>query len=1063
MKKICYTEKHREKNKILRLQKKKLVTTLFFLIAFLTAIQLNAQTAKVIKGNVVESNGEPVIGASIGISGTTLGTITDLNGDFSITAPSTLPANAVLTVTYIGYTTQKKTIGNETVFNFVLDEDLTSLDEVVVVGYGTQRKATLTGSVVSVGNKELSSTKNQNTQNMLTGKVAGVRVVQQTSQPGELNNYFDIRGFGAPLIVIDGVSRSMDEFQRMDPGDIETISILKDASAAVYGVHSSNGVVLVTTKKGEQGKAQVEYSMYYGWQFPAEVLRPAGAFDRMTMLNEKTMRNQTEPKLTYQDEDFEKLRTGETRSYDWYDAVMRESAPQQQHNINVQGGGEKIDYFINFGYLNQEGFFKSGDLNYDRYNIRSNLNAQITKRLKVSLRLSGVLDQRERPHADVWGAFKALWRTPTTIGIYANDNPLYYNQISGVGNAVAMTSADLTGEHTYKRKIFQSSAEAAYTVPYITGLTAKAMFGYDNTLQDNSEFTKRYATYNYSGSGTYDPAYEGSINRLVRASYTDERRVWNVSLNYNRVFNAVHNVDAALVYEETYTLGYNFRGEREIKMPLPYLDLGTSVQYASGGPPSEYANKGLIGRLNYNFSGKYLFEGLFRYDGSSHFLPGEQWDFFYGLTGGWRISEESFIKDNLSLINNLKIRGSYGRLGDDGSNLYEFLGGYNYPGGGGTSGDYPRAYYLGTEFVPTIATRATPNYNITWYDIRTANIGLDFDLWNGLFGLSADLFQRDRSGLYATRAAELPGTFGAPMPQENLNSDRTKGLELELRHHHKIGELNYRLGANLALTRSMKVINIHTPYANSYDEWRNTRENRYGDVWFAWGDAGQYESYEQIGTYPVLTGTGTLPGDFIYEDWNNDGVIDDSDRYPFAITADPSKSDFQDKRNYPLMNFALNSQIAYKGFDLDFLFQGSALSNVAYGEQITQPLVWDGNVLPHLLDRWHPVDPKTDPYNPNTQWVQGYYAYGSIVADANSGFLIQNGAYLRLKSATLGYTIPKKVFGKTGINSLRLYVSGYNIFTITGVKGLDPERPTEQFGYMYPLNRTVNFGASIKF
>ncbi|MDR3260292.1 MAG: SusC/RagA family TonB-linked outer membrane protein, partial [Tannerella sp.] len=542
-----------------------------------------------------------------------------------------------------------------------------------------------------------------------------------------------------------------------------------------------------------------------------------------------------------------------------------------------------------------------------------------------------------------------------------------------------------------------------------------------------------------------------------------ERRTGNVSLNFDRVFNTVHNLNAVLAYEETYNYGYNFRAERELKMPLPYLDLGTSVQYASGSPPSEYANRGLIGRLNYDYNRKYLFEGLFRYDGSSHFLPGKQWDLFYGLSAGWRISEESFIKDNLSFIENLKLRASYGRLGDDNSNLYEFLGGYNYPGDGATSGNYPRAYYLGTEFVPTLATRATPNYNITWYDISNINLAIDLDLWNGLLGVTADFFQRDRSGLYATRAAELPGTFGASMPQENLNKDRNKGFELELRHRNRAGDLHYNLSANLTLTRAMKIVNIHTPYGNSYDEWRNTGENRYSDIWFAWGATGQYQSYDQIGTYPIMTGTGVLPGDYIYEDWNNDGVIDDNDRHPYGITADPSKSAFQDKKNYPLMNFAFNARFDYKNFDLDFMFQGSAFSNVAYGEQLSQPLAWDGNVLPHLLDRWHPADPKADPYNPNTAWVKGYYAYGTIVADQNSGFLIQDGSYLRLKTVTLGYTLPKKLFGVTGVNNLRLYVSGYNILTFTGVKGLDPERPTEVYGYMYPLNKTVNFGASLKF
>ncbi|MDR3261937.1 MAG: SusC/RagA family TonB-linked outer membrane protein, partial [Tannerella sp.] len=481
------------------------------------------QDRKTITGTVIDASGEPIIGASVRISGTNFGTSTNQDGVFSFTRPDNLRTDASITVSYIGYVSQTKMFGAGINLDFVLQEDLTNLEEIVVVGYGTQKKATLTGSVVAINNEKLGTTKNQNIQNMLTGKLPGVRVIQQTSEPGVMNNYFDIRGFGTPLVVIDGITRSMDELQRMDPGDIESISILKDASAAIYGVHSSNGVVLVTTKKGEDGKTQVEYSMYYGLQFPAEVLRPAGAFDRMTLMNEKTMRNQNEPKLTYFDEDFEKLRTGETKSYDWYDAIIRTSAPQQQHNINIKGGTDRINYFTNFGYLNQDGFFTSNDLNYSRYNLRANLNAKITDRLSLTVRLSGVLDNRERPHADVWGVFAALWRTPTTTSIYANDNPAYYGQVPGVGNALAKTDADLNGYNKYKRKIFQSSVDVVYTVPYIKGLTAKATLSYDNTIQDNTEFTKRYAMYNYSGSGTYDAAYEGNINRLMRASYTEER------------------------------------------------------------------------------------------------------------------------------------------------------------------------------------------------------------------------------------------------------------------------------------------------------------------------------------------------------------------------------------------------------------------------------------------------------------------------------------------------------------------------------------------------------------
>jgi len=250
---------------------------------------------------------------------------------------------------------------------------------------------------------------------------------------------------------------------------------------------------------------------------------------------------------------------------------------------------------------------------------------------------------------------------------------------------------------------------------------------------------------------------------------------------------------------------------------------------------------------------------------------------------------------------------------------------------------------------------------------------------------------------------------------------------------------------------------------NSYDYWRNNLAYRYNDIWFGKGDNGRYTSYDQIANSPIFTGNGTLPGDYIYEDWNGDGIIDGMDEYPIATTTDASKADLQDKRNYPLMNFSMNISADYKGFDLNLMFQGSAMSYVAYGEQLSMPLLWEGNALDMMMDRWHPSDPNKDPFDPSNQWVSGYYAYGAIGYDTNSRFAIQNGAYLRLKSAEIGYTLPASLIAKVGIKRMRIYTNAYNLFTITSVKGVDPERPTELYGYMYPLNRTINFGASITF
>lgn len=1033
------------------------------LLIFISSIHLGyGQNIKTITGTITDEFSEPIIGASITIENTSVGTITDSDGNFSLNVPSNTQR---LKISYVGFISQTIDITNRVSFKIVLKEDQKMLDEIVVVGYGTQKKATLTGSVAAINSEELMATKNSNVQNMLTGKIAGVRVIQKTSEPGEFNNQFDIRGFGNPLVVVDGVPRG--DFSRMDPNDIESISVLKDASAAVYGVRAANGVVLITTKKGEKGTAKIEYSMYYGIQNPIEKLKPVGTVNRMTLFNEKSMRSTTDPKLTFSQEQINEYLTGQKVSTDWYDEVMKSTATQQQHNVSVSGGGDKVDYYVNFGYTEQGGFFKSNSLNYDRYNLRSNLNAQITNNLRASLKVNGIIDQRDRPRASTWEIYKTLWRSIPSESVYANNRIGYYDKPNGdIQNVVAMSDADVSGYVNNKKRIFQSTMDLTYDIPFITGLSAKGLFSYDTTVDDNTEYTKEYNEYNYDeATGIYTAVPKNVPSRLYRRYNTSYSRLWQVSLNYNRLFAKAHNVSGLLLWEESYNQGDNIWAQRDLEIPIPYLFAGNSTnQIGNGDGISEYASTGLVGKFNYDYKGKYLAEFSFRYDGSSKFPKDSRWGFFPSASVGWRLSEEEFIKNAIPFADNLKVRASYGKMGDDSAAKYQFLSGYNYPNtDGNTQDNYPKGYVFGGEFINGLGFRSVANPYITWYTVKTMNIGLDTDLWKGLFGFSIDLFLRNRDGLLADRLISIPGTFGSTMPQENINSDRTKGFELELRHRNKIGQVNYNVTGIASITRSMNRYVESATRGNSYDYWRNNLAYRYNDIWFGKGDNGRYTSYGQIANSPIFTGNGTLPGDYIYEDWNGDGTIDSMDEYPIATTTDASKTDFQDKRNYPLMNFSMNISADYKGFDLNLMFQGSAMSYVAYGEQLSMPLLWDGNALDMMMDRWHPSDPNKDPFDPSNQWVSGYYAYGAVGYDTNSRFAIQNGAYLRLKSAEIGYTLPASLIGKVGIKRMRVYTNAYNLFTITSVKGVDPERPTELYGYMYPLNRTINFGASITF
>jgi TonB-linked SusC/RagA family outer membrane protein len=990
--------------------------------------------------------------------------VTDINGRFSL---PDVTANAVLTVSYIGYVQQRITVGNQSVLNIQMAEDVAALDEVVVIGYGTQKKATLTGSVVAINNEQIMVTKSGNIQNMFTGKLPGLRVIQKTSEPGQFTNQFDIRGLGNPLLVVDGVPRG--DLPRMDPNDIESVSILKDASAAIYGVRAANGVVLITTKRGEKGKAKIEYSGYYGIQVPAEVLQPLNAWDRAILYNETTMRSTSTPRKEYDESYFEQLSKGELPDTDWYDAIMRNSAPQQQHNISISGGTEKTDYYVNFGYTDQASFFKTNSANYNRYNLRTNLNAQITRDLRASIKLNMIMDETNRQNMSSWEIFAMLWRSRPTDPLYANNTAPYFYHPDIEFNPAASIYTDVSGYVSDKKNIMQSNMQLDYDVPLIKGLTASVMFSYDKTYNDNANFKKEYAEYRYNAvTESYETTLRNSKTNLNRSYSNSYTALWNARLNYDNIFVEAHHVNALLLYEESYNQGYDFRAFRYFDIPIPYLFAGnTENQEGTGSGLTENASRAMVGRLNYDFKGKYMGEFSFRYDGSSKFPKGKQWGFFPSTLLAYRISEESFIKDNIPFLQNLKIRGTWGKLGDDGASQFQFIEGYDYPQSYHNKQNVPRGTVFGNTFVNALGFRNAPNYDLTWYTATMLNLGIDADLWNGLFGFSADIFKRDRDGLLDTPAIVVPGTFGSGISQANLNADRTKGFEVELRHRNKIGEFNYNVSAFVQMTRNMWVNRLQVNRSNSYDYWRNNIVGRYNDIWFGKGAAGTFGSYEEIAN-SVYSNGATLPGDPIYEDWDGNGVIDDQDKYPIATTTSSNANlpgtNLNDTRNYPLMNFGLTLGGQWKWVDFSMLFQGAGMSYIGYGNMLLNPLAWDGNALEMLYDRWHPADSDEDPYDPSNTWISGYYPYGRTRAEETSKFNIQSGTYLRLKSAELGFTLPRNiVFEKTGIKNIRIFANAYNLLTITGVKGLDPEKPAETYGYLYPLNRTFNFGGTLTF
>ncbi len=1011
-----------------------------------------------ITGKVTGAAGAGLSNVSISLKGTTIGTSTNEDGVFSLDIPEGR-GNGTLVVSSVGYRTMEVSLAGKKEISIKLAEESKDLGEVVVVGYGTQKRANLTGAVSSIKGQDIITTKNENVQNMLTGKIPGVRVVQRTAEPGSFNNGFDIRAMGRPLIVIDGIPRTMDDFQRLDPNDIENLSVLKDASAAIYGVRAANGVVLITTKRGSSTRLELTYTGNYTWQIPSGLPSTVDAIEYMTLRNEAAMHNVAGGAPVFNDQQFEDYRTGKKQSTDWYPLVFSRYAPQHMHNLSAMGGNDKTTFYVGFGYESQQSFFKSNDLNYTKYNLRTNMSSKLTNRLTLDLNLAGVTDDQHRPYQDSWWIIRSFWRQGPQIPAYANNDPTkpYHGLIEG-DNPVSFIDADLGGFKKYNKKWFQSSASLKYDIPGIKGLSMKGLFSYDYFVSSANLFQKEYIQYRYDESSqTYSKFSRQSPNRIRREAYFKTQTLAQASLNYDGSFRK-HTVSALLLWEAQERKSDNFFAQRDMVLPLPYIFAGIAegqqaTMNARGDALYENTNMALVGKANYSFSGKYLAEFLFRYDGSSMFAKGSQWGFFPAASVGWRVSEEGFFRniDALSFITNLKFRSSYGLTGDDSSSSYQFVSGYNYPTAT-SSRNFTGGYVFDGSFNASADNKGIPNPNITWYTAKTFDVGVDFELWNGIIGFSGDYFSRHREGLLATRSGGIPTVVGAGLPQENLNSDRTFGFDFELSHRNQLGKFRYNARALVSYARIKRLYVERNAIGSSWNNWKNNQNDRLQGVHMGLQGDGQFQSWEDIWNSPTYIGRGTVVGDYRYEDWNGDGEINGNDAHPIHYS------------QFPWMNFSFIFDASYKGFDINFLWQGSAMGSSVYGEQLRIPLWGNGEsgAMEQFMDRWHPADPKADPYSPATVWVPGHFAYTGTTPDENSSFNVEDGAYLRLKSVELGYTIPNSILQRVSLKNFRLYVNAYNLLTFTKVKYVDPEHPLDNFGYLYPLNKSVSVGLTIK-
>lgn len=1040
-----------------------------------------------ISGVVVGVDGEPLIGATISLKGTSKGTITDFDGNFKIVIPD---EKAVLVVAYIGYKSQEVRVGKKDQFRIVLEEDATMLQEMVVVGYGAQRKETVTGSIATVNTKDLARTTATTTGSALVGKVPGVTFRQVNGQPGQ-SMRMEIRNLGTPLFIIDGVMKDEGTFNNLDVNDIESISILKDGAAAIYGVKAANGVVLVKTKRGELNeKPTVSLNAYYGWQNWTRYPEFSNAYDYQRA-NAEALVNTKGPNNSdvISRDVLDKWRTGyynpqtgeDYRGFDWYDFAVRKNAPQHYVNLSSSGGSDRTNYYLSVSHLTQDASFE--DFQFNRSNFQLNMDTHINDYIKVGAAMNGRIETRLSPAVgtsydnDFWNMRWGLNRNRPSERPYANDNPNYIAATDYLLTNHAYGRRDIIGPRDNVWRVFQGNWDVEVKTP-IKGLKLNAMYSLYVANNQEEASRKKVLMYRYdAATGTYlDRDSEGNefstgsatLNKLQKTVWEN---MYRFSIDYDRKFGD-HGISAIFVAEATERMTKTLRvGNNSI--PNNYQDyFGTQDDNNEimEDSFSEVPTAGFIGRLNYSYKDKYLLELAGRYDGSYKFPVDKRWGFFPSVSAAWRISEENFYTNGSvnNWLTNLKLRVSYGEMGDENVGIgdFDYLSGYNLTGAAAIISNNP-FNSNSTSTVLIVNQRGLPVTNITWIKTSMSNVGLDLGFFNNKLNLEIDGFYRKRSGLTAKRSdLVIPSETGFELPAENLNSDMHMGIDGFVKWNGNVRDFNYYVGGNLTFARKKDGNSYGQRFANSWDEYRNSTHQRWAYVNWGYEVIGRFQTQEEADAYPVIMNNENgsdrnvklMPGDLIYKDQNGDGIINDYDRRPIGYA----------EGGLPYFTFGLNFGFQWKGIDLSLDFAGAAMQSFQQDYETKWPFQADGNTFEYMVnDRWH----HEDPLDPSSPWIAGAYpALRKTPTDAwhiycsNSTYWLTNVSYFRLRNLEVGYTLPVQWTKKVLINQLRFYFLGTNLFSIDNLRrlGLDPEN-NDTNGLGYPNNRVLTVGINVTF
>jgi TonB-linked SusC/RagA family outer membrane protein len=1007
---------------------------LVLLMGLLTGADLYAQQSSTIRGTVKDETGEFIIGASVAVKGTTIGTVTNIDGEFSLTVSPSKP-NLEIEVSYIGFKTQLLKVTDNAPINVVLVEDVQALEELVVVGYGTQKRLTMSSAVASVKGEKLAGLPAPRLSSSLGGMVSGIITFQGSGAPGSDGANIYLRG-KTPMILIDGVERGTSD--RLNKDDIESVSVLKDAAAvAPYGMAGANGVILVTTKRGSD-KPAITYNGEMSWQKPMNTPSFMGSADYYDFLNKANEMAGLNPVKTA--DEIALYRSGENPdrypNTDWAGNYMGTS-PATKHNISVAAGSDKIKAFVSLGYVYQGSMFDGQD--YSRYTARANVDIQATPTTKISFDNSFMKDIITR---DGLGADQIMERIYSAVP-YEVDR--FSNGLSAFQPSMSISLYEaLHHREEYKEQndISNTNFTINQQLPFLKGLSAKVAFNYDKQHKDLKNWIQPVTYYNLASDDTFEKIDQSTT---IKPSLSHEYKRWdwytfNASLNYKNTFDK-HSFDALALFEARWMESSVLTaGRSEFFFPIQELSFGTpdKEKWSMGGNSAQTAQAGGVGRINYNYDQRYLLELAGRYDATYYYAPGKRTDFFPSASLGWRISEEPFMDFARNSVDNLKLRASYGKSGAIDGNEFYYMSLYNvgnsYVWGKGEDAVRQQGIFASLE----------PNPDLTWQSVWKTNIGFDLSMWNGLLGVEFDWWHEKRNDIVINPIADVNPEYGIGLAQENSGIDARNGVDITLTNQTKIAK-DFKLSNTVVFSYAhQKWIEKHENQGTLYNPRKRQTGYPDGQIW-GYKSAGLFKDEADIQNW-AWQDAGTLPGDIKYVDLNGDGKIDGEDITHIGLA------------RVPEIMFGYNLRATWKDFDLGIFIQGTGRSNFYLGSSdrgVRRPFAFNKARTEHA-NAW-----TTDNPDPNA-------AYPRLRPDnfaknyETSDFWVINSSYIKLKSIDLGYNLKPVWIKKAGLKNLRIYGSFYNLWTIFSKASKDFDPESQQYS-AYPQQFVSTIGLTATF